>query len=70
MSSTPSLARDLEAGGGRADHQDGRRAGEGGEDRGVEPDRPAALHDHGVAERDLGPLDGVETRCRGRIRRP
>ncbi len=46
----------------RADDEHPRRAGELREDRGVQSDRTAALHDDRIAERDVRPLDGVEAR--------
>ena len=51
----------FEPGGGRPDHEDAARAGQGGEDGGVQAHGPAALDHDGVGERDPGPLHGVET---------
>jgi hypothetical protein len=47
---------------GSADHEHGARARERREDRRVQPDGAAALHDHGVPECDARALDRVEAR--------
>ncbi len=46
----------------RADDEDAQRAGQLREDRRVQADRAASLHDDGVAHRDARALDGMEAR--------
>ena len=60
VSSTPEPPRRFEPRRRRADDEDAQRAGELREDRRVQADGPAALHDDRVAEGDARALDGME----------